>query len=73
MVEYEKDDIDYMLLYYIQFVQRLVGKSVSNTPPPNWRDEVEVIEDMEYIDLEEYEELEDELIDDFEENDENVE
>lgn len=40
MVEYPKDDVDYMLLYYIQFTQRLVGKSVSTEPPKNWRDEV---------------------------------
>lgn len=40
MIDYPPDDIDYMLLYYIQFVQRLVGKSVSTEPPKNWREEV---------------------------------
>lgn len=40
MIDYPKDDIDNMLLYYIQFVQRLVGKPVSVAPPENWRDEV---------------------------------
>jgi hypothetical protein len=40
IIEYEKDDIDYMLLYYIQFAQRLVGKNVSEEPITNWRDEI---------------------------------
>lgn len=50
MIEYEKDDIDYMLLYYIQFVQRLVGQTVSTEPPENWREEIEQILDNEPID-----------------------
>lgn len=45
LIEYEKDDIDYMLLYYIQFTQRLTGQSVSVEPPKEWRKEV--IEDGE--------------------------
>lgn len=40
LVDYPKDDLDYMLLYYIQFTQRLVGKSVSIEPPENWKKEI---------------------------------
>lgn len=46
MVEYDKDDIDYMLLYFVQFTQRLVGKSVSVSPPSNWRNEIVEDEDL---------------------------
>lgn len=40
VIDFPKDDIDHMLLYYIQFAQRLVGQSTSNKPPKDWRDEV---------------------------------
>lgn len=40
MIDYPKDDIDYMLMYYIQFAQRFSGREVMSTPPENWRDEV---------------------------------
>jgi hypothetical protein len=38
--DYDKDDIDYMLMYYVQFTQRLAGKEVSVEPNQNWRNEV---------------------------------
>jgi hypothetical protein len=40
MIDYPKDDIDYMLMYYIQFAQRFSGREVMSTPPENWREEV---------------------------------
>lgn len=40
LIEFEKDDIDYMLMYYQQFVQRLVDKPVTVEPETEWRDEV---------------------------------
>jgi len=40
LVEFKKDDIDYMLMYYQQFVERLVDKPVTTEPDTEWRDEV---------------------------------
>lgn len=40
MIDYPKDDIDYMLMYYIQFAQRFTGRAPMQEPNPNWRDEV---------------------------------
>lgn len=48
MMEYEKDDIDHMLLYYVQFAQRMTGKSVSTQTNPNWREEL-IDEDTEVL------------------------
>lgn len=45
MVEYPKDDLDHMLLYHVQFAQRLVGKSVSTKPNEKWREEVDLDDD----------------------------
>lgn len=40
MIDYPKDDIDYMLMYYIQFAQRFKGQEVMTEPNPNWREEI---------------------------------
>lgn len=40
MIDTPKDDIDYMLMWYMQFAQRLVGKPASTEPPVGWREEV---------------------------------
>lgn len=40
LVKFKKDDIDYMLMYYQQFVERLVDKPVTTEPDTEWRDEV---------------------------------
>lgn len=40
LIEFKKDDIDYMLMYYQQFVERLVDKPVTTEPDTEWRDEV---------------------------------
>ena len=41
LVDYPKDDIDAMLLYYVQGIQRFSGTSVSTEIDPDWRDVAE--------------------------------
>lgn len=50
LVEYEKDDIDAMLLYYIQWVQRFTDRQVSIEVDPDWRDQVDLDSDTITVD-----------------------
>lgn len=55
LVDYPKDDIDAMLLYYVQGAQRFSGTSVSTEIDPNWREVAEeMANDLEVEDGEEY-------------------
>ena len=46
LVDYEPDEIDDMLLYYIQGMQRFTGSAVSTElDDPDWRDTADIIRD----------------------------
>lgn len=46
LVDYEPDDIDDMLLYYIQGMQRFTGSAVSTElEDPDWRETADIIRD----------------------------
>jgi hypothetical protein len=40
MIDYPKDDIDYMLMFFVQFAQRFAGREAWSEPNTNWREEV---------------------------------
>lgn len=50
MVNYEKDDIDIMLLYYIQWAQGFTDRAMDIDIDPNWRDRVDLSMDIVNID-----------------------
>ena len=46
LADYEPDDIDDMLLYYIQGMQRFTGSAVSTElEDPDWRETAEIMRD----------------------------
>lgn len=49
-IEYEKDDIDMMLLYYTQWAQHFTNSAVDTEPNENWRDQVDLSEDLFLVD-----------------------
>lgn len=51
-VEYEKDDIDAMLLFYLQWAQRFTEQPVSQEVPQDWKEQVDLSVDF-MIDVDE--------------------
>lgn len=49
-IDYEKDDIDMMLLYYIQWAQHFTNSAVDTEPNENWREQVDLSEDLFLVD-----------------------
>ena len=52
-IEFERDDIDTMLLYYTQWAQRFSEQSVDTESPDRWRDEVDYDDELVNVDEEE--------------------
>ena len=49
-IDYEKDDIDMMLLYYTQWAQHFTNSAVDTEPNENWREQVDLSEDLFMVD-----------------------